>query len=667
MNRTLHALLLLSLPLAAQEPERTVPLSAVVVTASKHAESPGNVSQKIGLITDSALAALVLPNGSLAEAVGTQPGAAVRTLSRNDANWGTSGGIGPKYSTYMLQGLPVDAFIDPMTVDIAAVSRLEVQRGPASVLYPNYLSQDFAGGQSPLAGMVNIILKERIDARRTAVTTSLGSYRTLNGAVFHQDAGVQGGYFAGASYERSDYTDYGTPGSWLNMKKDPQYVKARLFGGATLAVDERQSASLFVNRMEHSGDAGRVYRGFDHGYTLVNAGYTALLSGAVTLRSGIGFRSYDRSWQESAFGVIDTLTSNNGVRQVIVPADIAVTVRHAGASLLTVGADHQQASYETWSDPLTGVPLFGNRSTAWMSGVYAQEELRIGGLTLRAGARWNTMHLSIDLIDGGAPGEPSKRWDSFLWSGGVRYDAADFLSLYANAGSSFIPPGLKSTGGTIRMADKGVAGKNGQLPNPDLKPESGIGIDAGADLRLLPSLTLGMRGFMTTVDDAIIENVVSANPSQTQSINAGESKASGVELEVRHDLKEGFVWFANYTYTSTSVSNSINPDLDGTEVPFSPEHIVNAGADILLITGTRIVPQLSYSSAIYDGNSKSGRASFTPGTVVNLSVTHPLAVTAGAATNLFITVVNLTDNRYEMPWQFRNTGTAVTGGVRVQF
>jgi hypothetical protein len=29
---------------------------------------------------------------------------------------GTYGGIGPKYSTMMVNGLPVDAFVDPMTL-----------------------------------------------------------------------------------------------------------------------------------------------------------------------------------------------------------------------------------------------------------------------------------------------------------------------------------------------------------------------------------------------------------------------------------------------------------------------------------------------------------------------------------------------------------------------
>ncbi len=120
-----------------QDEKIIVPMSEVVVTASKQIESKGNVTQKIDVVTDSALSSIVLTNNNLSEAVGMQPGNAIRPLSRNDANWGTYGGIGPKYSTYMLQGLPIDAFVDPMALDISAISRIEVQRGPASVLYPD--------------------------------------------------------------------------------------------------------------------------------------------------------------------------------------------------------------------------------------------------------------------------------------------------------------------------------------------------------------------------------------------------------------------------------------------------------------------------------------------------------------------------------------------------
>ena len=175
----------------------TISIGEVVVTGSKTPQSPGNVTQKIDIIDSKEIQNLVSGNRNIAEALMFQPGSSVTALSRNDANWGTYGGIGPKYSIYMLQGLPVDAFVDPMSLDLSAVERIEVQRGPASVLYPNYLSQDFAGNQSPLAGTVNLILKEKIDKPLTRFSTAYGSYNTLNGQFYHQGKSENLNYFIG--------------------------------------------------------------------------------------------------------------------------------------------------------------------------------------------------------------------------------------------------------------------------------------------------------------------------------------------------------------------------------------------------------------------------------------------------------------------------------------
>ena len=640
----------------------TISIGEVVVTGSKMPQSPGNVTQKIDIIDTQEIQNLISGNRNIAEALMFKPGASVTALSRNDANWGTYGGIGPKYSIYMLQGLPIDAFVDPMSLNLSAVERIEVQRGPASVLYPNYLSQDFAGNQSPLAGTVNLILKEKIDKPLTSFSTAYGSYNTLNGQFYHQGRSENLNYFIGTSYESSDYTNYGTDNSWLNMQKSPLYKKSKLFGGATLfpAGNIKQKFSLFVNKTFHSGDAGRVYRGFDNDYGTINAGYSIELNDRMDLQTHIGLRQYDRTWQESNFGTIDTLKSNNGVVQNIVPADIAFTFKHGSANLLTTGVDYQAADYSTWTDPLQGYKSFGNKSTAIQSGIYAQEEIHISNLILRGGIRYNFIRNNIELVDGGAPGEKSKDWSSFLWSAGIKYKINTGISLFANAGNSFLTPGLKSTGGTISLSDRGVPGRNGQLPNPDLKPESGLGIDAGAEASLPMNFKITVRGFNISVTDAIIENVVSQNPSQTQSVNAGGTTSSGFEIEVKQTVSERLSWFVNYTYMKTSVQ-------DAGTVPFAPEQVANAGINIFMPFGLIISSYLNYNNGFYDSSDEAGRNFFKPGTLLNLNISQKLAETESFKLEGFGEFYNLTNNRYEMPWQFRNTGFSVMAGLRASF
>jgi iron complex outermembrane recepter protein len=651
------------LPVFSQESlTDTISIDEVVVTASKTPQSPGNITQKIDIIDSRAINHVVSENRNISEAIRYRPGLSVTALSRNDANWGTYSGIGGKYGTYMLQGLPIDAYIDPMNIDLSAVSRIEVQRGPASVLYPNYLSQDFAGSQSPLAGTVNLILKEKIDRSLTRFSTSYGSYNTFNSQFFHEGHLNSLNFFAGANYESSDYTNYGTDPSWLNMKKDPAYKKTKLFGGLTWFSDgsKKQKFTLFVNKTIHRGDAGRVYRGFDHDYETVNAGYSIDINDKINLQSHVGLRQYDRTWQESNFGIVDTLKSNNGVVQSIVPADITLTVKHGGNNIFTIGSDYQAAGYTTWSDPLRGYRSYGNQSRAFQTAIYAQEELGIHNFIWRGGIRYNYTKNNIELVDGGAPGSSSKAWSSLLWSTGLKYNATKSLSIFANAGNSFLTPGLKQTGGTIKLSEKGIPGHNGQLPNPDLKPESGIGFDIGTDMNPALKIKVSVRIFYLAISDAIIDNVVSQDPSQTQSVNAGKSTSAGAEIEFSHAISENIHWFLNYTYMRTKVREA------GT-VPFAPDQVFNAGIDFATSFGFTISPYLNYNNGFYDNSDKTSRNFFKPGALLNINASQVLTKDPGYRIELFGQFYNVTNNTYEMPWQFQDPGFSMMAGIRVTF
>lgn len=640
-------------------------LKEVTITSGKIPQSKGNVTQKIEVISAKVMGNTISANRNICDVLQNQQGISVSTLSRNDANWGTYGGIGSKYSTFMLQGLPIDAYMDPMTLDLTAIDRIEVQRGPASVLYPGYLSQDFAGNQSPLAGTINLILKEKLEKTQTLFSTSFGSYNTLNEQVYHQHVFDNLHIFAGLNYEMSDYTDYGTDGSWLNMKKNPEYKKTKVFGGMTwFSNDDRHKLTLFMNKTFHNGDAGRVYRGFDHDYGIINAGYSLLLSDKINLQAHIGYRDYDRTWQESVYNVADSLTSNNGVVQHIVPVDVSLTIKHGKSHVLTAGVDYQGADYSTYSDPLQGFDTYGNKSTAMQTGIYCQEELRFGKVIIRAGLRGNYTKNSIALINGVLPGQKSREWMKLLYSGGIRYNVTKNLSLYANAGNSFITPGLKSVGGTIQLDD---TTSSGQLPNPDLKPESGLGVDGGLDLALPLNFRVSVRGFFIMVNDAIIENVVRQSPSQSQSVNAGKTTSAGGELEIRETINDWIEWFANATYTRTEVHNKFDEDQDGATIPFSPELVVNAGLSFTAPFGLQITPVVNYNNGYYDSSSRSGRKKFTPGALLNAYVSQRIVKKNNVMVSCFGQFYNITNNRYEMPWQFRNTGFSVMGGLKVEF
>jgi iron complex outermembrane recepter protein len=654
-------------------------LEPIVLTESKVPQPQENVTQSVRTIYDDEMAQRPENQRNLSELLRYEPGVFSNPLSRNDANWGSAGGLGPKYNLYLLDGLPIDSFMDAMSLDPWAFERVESHRGPASVMYSNYLSGDFAGQESPLAGVTNFILRDKIEAPATKMRVGLGSYNTANAKGYQQGSEGNLHYFFGGEIERSDYTNYGTPESWLNMQRDPAYVKSKVYGKATyLFGRDDHKLSLFLHHTTHTGDVGRYNRDFGHNYDTINLAYSNQVTESLHAQLKIGLRVYDRRWGEDSFGQKDAaglpvanplaLREHGGGKQKILPADLTFNLQHLGAGLLTFGADSQLASYRTYAETPAGVRTTQNDALAFSSGLFVQERLTFGPLTVRGGGRLAYLRNSFDLISGGAPGIDQQSRVKPLWSAGIRLRALAQLAVYANVGTSFVPPAAKSVAGTLLPGDLGVVGKNGQLPNSSLSPEKGLGSDLGVDIRPLPSLSIGLRGFFNQVSDQIVDNSVSDVPSQSQSINAGRARSYGGELTVEQFLGERVSWFANGTYTVAKLSQQNDPDQDGANIPFVPTWTGNAGLTLRLPYRIAVSPFVTGVGTFYDSSSMKNRKSFGRYVVPSLRAAKTW-VAASHSVELSLVLNNLVFVRYEtdpvklsasrtndLPWQFRDPG-----------
>jgi outer membrane cobalamin receptor len=351
--------------------------TVIVVTGSKTEEAQQNVTQKVSVIYDDQIAAKAPSLRNIAELVQYQPGVSVTVLSRNDANWGSYGGLGPKYNSYLLDGLPIDSFVDTMSLDPWAFGRIETHQGRASVMYSNYLSADFAGNQAPLAGITNLVLKERIDKPMTRILLDGGSWNTFGARFYHQDHKGNVHYFLGTTYEQSDYTDYGAPNSWLGMLDDPSYKKLKVYGKATYFAGSHQKFSVFAQHTLHDGFTGRPNRDYGHNYDTVNAVYANQVNQRLNLQLKTGFRNYDRRWGDDNYPVSLALVDHAGVQQKIVPTDLTLNLKHHGDSTFTIGADAQYASYKTYTEA-NAPRTTGNDASTLSTGFYLQEKYVTG-------------------------------------------------------------------------------------------------------------------------------------------------------------------------------------------------------------------------------------------------------------------------------------------------
>ena len=678
MKRLLFSALSISLvgaPVVADDEADVYEMGEIIITGSKLPQTPGNVTQKISIITADEISSLVLGNGNLAEMLSYSPGNFANVLSRNDANWGSSGGLAHTYKGYMLDGLPIDAFVDLQSLDPWAFQRVEDQRGSASVLYPTYLAMDFAGNQSPLAGTANFILKERVGSIRTSASAYYGSYNTMGGRFFHQRAAGNLHLFFGGHHEDSDYTYYGTfdedgnRNSWLNMLEDdsPNYEKTKMYlRGTYFLNDSGQRVSLYAHRTWHTGDSGRPNRDFGHTYTTLNTGYVHPISDQITAQAKIGYRDYMRRWEEDHFSSDPSslaLRSEDGVDQTIVPADLSLSIATRETDVFTAGIDYQLASYETSSE--ADMLAAGNDATATAFGLYAQQEMRLSRVILRAGARYNIISHDINLLQGVPPGDDSNSWNKLLYSAGGRYNHSDALSVYTNWGTSFKAPSLKSVGGTIPLDSE----DSGHLPNPDIRPESGLSLDLGVNYRPMEGVQLGLRGFNIEIDDQIVQRVVPVepdDPAQSQDINAGNTTTRGAELEVTHRLSEMVEWFANYTYTNAEVNEHLDESKVGAKINFVPESAIGAGVHLTFPQGLRATVTVQSYSGIYQDINKNAE-SLDGYILLNARLEQRVRTQDGYDLHLYLEPYNITDQTFEMPWQFQDPGFSINGGLMVNF
>jgi outer membrane receptor protein involved in Fe transport len=234
-------------------------------------------------------------------------------------------------------------------------------------------------------------------------------------------------------------------------------------------------------------------------------------------------------------------------------------------------------------------------------------------------------------------------------------------------GTSFKAPSLKSVGGTIPLSDRGKDGVTGQLPNPDLKPESGLSVDAGAGYRGIENLYLGARAFLIQIDDQISTTVVTASGSQSQDINSGKTRTTGLELEVRHSPAGWWQWYGNYTLTQAEVTDSPNPDREGADLSFVPRHVANLGGQLILPNETRFSANLQVFSGIRQDVSKANPGKLDGYELVTARLEKRFLDRDGRELRVYLEPYNLMDNDFEMPWGFQDPGFSTTGGVTVSF
>lgn len=490
---------------------------------------------------------------------------------------------------------------------LANVERVEVLKGPASVLY----------GTDAIGATVNIVLRKPAPMPAYDASVSLGSWnttRTTFGAggrlagprlLYRLDAGLD--HSAGFRHDRSDRFNVTPTVTWRISDRDQLEVRyganrTDLSGDSGIPLQTRPDGTQVIPdipRDRRFNTPADFALSVDHN---VRAAYTRLLTDQLTLRGTFSARRYD-----DEYWVAETLRANgagevtreflyfkHARRPYFGQAELAGQVRAGVDHNILAGWERQNYRTRTTrsveaSGLTTPIDLFTpvDTHTTWTdfpasrydytrlrtNAFYAQDTLTLG-LSLKAVAGFRVDHLRRrthnNPVAGGVetPVEPVIRQSRALtYRVGLVYQPHPNVDLFAQHTTGFRP------------------NYNLQPDGSPIDPETGRQFEVGQRLRLLRSrVDVTMSVFQVEKD-----NIALSRPGGSFDL-AGSIRSRGLEQEVewrpsgtaRLNVGYGFTDARYVDYVTTAAAFS------GNQRPRTPRHSLTASATFAFSSGIAV-------------------------------------------------------------------------------
>lgn len=461
---------------------------------------------------------------------------------------------GFRTQTYAIDGVLLNQAntFSPVTRDLADVERIEVLKGPASVLY----------GRGDPGGLINIVTRQPTPIPSGDISVQGGSFgfRRVQGSVSSTIEGVEGlsGRVSFAGQSDPTFRNFGgrdnartfvAPAFAWNPSPDTRVT----FLGEFTRVDTQYDEGLIARNGRVPLDDIARYYGEPFARYNGNANFGLLkvehdLNANITLREVLNVQ----------WGGFDTLatraTGLNAAKTQVTRREIGVSSTYAAvdsqsevvAKFDLLGFGHTvlagveytngyRRAYQTQStnfpsvsfqNPVFGAALVGlqlqsdlKQKTA-LNGLYVQDQIDLGlGLQLLVGVRYDTgtqYYFSRTPTSRTIP--PDQQLSGTSPRVGLIYRPVEPLTLYASYTTSFKP----QTDSVLNVT------------NPP--PETGEQYEVGSRLDLTPDLTLSAAAFRITRN-----NVSAADPVNTGfSVITGQQRSEGVEADLAGQILPGW-------------------------------------------------------------------------------------------------------------------------------
>jgi len=475
----------------------------------------------------------------------------------------------------LLNGMPIEPLAITRRylwhlVDPEHIERIEVVRGPSSVLY----------GPSAMGGVINVITKRGSGDPFAKVNVGGGSHNSRSitastgGSVGDMDI------FLGASTYQTDgfkqLTE--TPAPWeawypsgYTDLAGRDSKEKKLNARVTWWAGENTDISAGVHYFENDGAVlgGHPNYRVEQEGTAFDLGLNHRYSGGQILKAKLALsdmsapkRTFDENlwYGDGSLALVEYDREDENS----ISAEVQLELHPLPGNSLTLGSTWWDGKYETTSYDPAGTVTWEGQHKSRTYGVFVQDEHRFDRLSVTIGGRYD-VYEHYDFEQNGTT-RPDADDSVVTPRVAFNYRLRDKLAIYASAGTAYIPApnSLKYRGGGI------------WLDNPDLKPETATSYEVGIKFQSAERLIEGSAAlYHTTFKDKI---AVAAIGAQQQFQNLGETQVRGLELELDSRVGERWRPFLNYTYTDSEITkNPSNSALEGNETANTPKHKFNVG------------------------------------------------------------------------------------------
>ena len=643
---TLLSLMLVPGMLSTQEPADTVELAPVMITPTRRPTGAERVSQATTTIFGAELRTRGLD--LVADALRDVPGAAVVRV-------GSSGGVtslflrggNSNYVKVLVDGVPMNqagGAYDFADLSTANVDRIEIVRGPASVVY----------GSDAVSGVVQVFTRAGAGHPRASLTTEAGAFGTTS-----VDATLAGGSHrlaASAGFRRLD-TDGTYP---LNSHYRDATASARL----DAAPDSLSDAALTVRYTDRtyrfptdgSGaatDSNQVTNG-DNVVIGLDAGRR--LSSMLQARLALSLHAGADAFDDEPDGPADTSgfafasTRNTSARRQAVDARLIASLR-AGLALtggVAIEGEHERQTGLTASN-------FG-------FGPSEEADSFEHSRTTRAAYLQSAVDLARQIsVDAGVRVDDNSAFGTFVTArAGAALRLADF-KLRASAGNAFKEPTFSEN----------FASSPFEVGDPNLRPEHTTSWEVGIEQRFL-----GRRGSVSaTWFDQRFRDLIQyspADPGEPTYANLAAATERGLELVAA--LRTSVIGIsAQYTWLRTRVTDagaSQSPVfLAGAALVRRPAHSGRLGIEVTPVPRLRAFANLLVTGRRDDVDFRPFPAErLTLPAVATVDLAADIDIIAArdgrADLGLRVRVENLFDKAYDAIVGFPGRRRALFAGVR---